>query len=75
MRSQLIPASSSRAGDAAIHHAEGGCWRRSRAMEPKVAAAVRTPVAASHDAGPPGSQVGSQRTKPNRTGYSIVECT
>ena len=71
MRSQLMAPSRSRAGDAASHQTEAGCRCRMRAMDPKVAAAVSTPVAANHEAGPPGSQVGSHRVKPRRTGYSM----
>ena len=74
MRSQLMAPSRRRAGEAAIHHTDAGCWRRTRAMDPKVAAAVRTPVAANHEGGPPGSQVGSHRVKPRRIGYSIRSC-
>ena len=74
-RSQLMPASRSSAGEAAIHQAERGLCRRMRAIEPKVAATVITPAAANHEAGPPGSHDGSHRTNPSSTGYSILSCT
>ena len=70
-----MAASRSSAGVAAIHQADGGCCRRRRAIDPKVAAAVSTPAAANQDAGPPGSHDGSQSTNPRSTGYSMRSWT